>query len=367
MVKVTLEKVSKVYKGLFREVKAVDEIDLEIPDKSFFTLLGPSGSGKTTTLRMIAGLETPTSGKIYFDDEIVNDVPPQKRNLAMVFQQPTLFPFMNVLDNMTYGLKIRGVPKKERYRKAREAAKLLHIEHLLDRMPSELSGGERQRVDLGRAIVTEPKLFLLDEPLANLDARLREELRAEVRKIHNRLNVTTIFVTHDQVEAMTMSDKIAVMRKGRIEQVDDPRSLYKRPKNLFVAGFIGSPPMVFWDGTLIDEYTINTGTFSLKLPSDLASKINRESSSPELVVGVKPDSIKLYKDMKRGLFRGKVILTETLGSRAIIHVEVEDKEFKVEVSGTHNFRVGDTVSLEFKKKGVYIFDKKTEKTLSSLA
>ncbi|MCD6529132.1 ABC transporter ATP-binding protein [Candidatus Bathyarchaeota archaeon] len=367
MVKVTLEKVSKVYKGLFREVKAVDEIDLEIPDKSFFTLLGPSGSGKTTTLRMIAGLETPTSGKIYFDDEVVNDVPPQRRNLAMVFQQPTLFPFMTVLDNMTYGLKIKGVPKKERYRRAREAARLLHIEHLLDRMPSELSGGERQRVDLGRAIVTEPRLFLLDEPLANLDARLREELRAEVRKIHNRLNVTTIFVTHDQVEAMTMSDKIAVMRNGRIEQVDDPQSLYRRPRNLFVAGFIGSPPMVFWDGTLIDGDTIRTDTFSLKLPSDLASRIKQESSSPELIIGVKPDSIKLYKDAGRGLFAGKVVLTEPLGSRAIVHVETEDKEFKVEVAGAYGFRVGEAVGLEFKKKGVYIFDKKTEKMLSSLA
>ena len=365
MVKVTLEKVSKVYKGLFKEVKAVDEIDLEIPDKSFFTLLGPSGSGKTTTLRMIAGLESPTNGKIFFDGEVINDVPPQKRNLAMVFQQPTLFPFMNVLDNMTYGLKIRGISKEERYRRAKEAAKLLHIEPLLNRMPRELSGGERQRVDLGRAIVTEPQLFLLDEPLANLDARLREELRAEVRKIHNRLGVTTIFVTHDQIEAMTMSDMIAVMRNGKVEQVDSPQTLFKRPKNLFVASFVGSPPMVFWDGTLVKD-TVDTGIFTLKIPEDLIDEVRKKTSSSELVVGVKPDSIKLYKDVKRGLFTGKVILTEPLGSRALIHVKVEDKEFKVEVDGSHTFKVDTTVGLQLKMKGVYLFDKKSGKMLSSL-
>ncbi|HPE36148.1 MAG TPA: sn-glycerol-3-phosphate ABC transporter ATP-binding protein UgpC, partial [Spirochaetales bacterium] len=242
MAKVVLTDVTKVYDG---DVKAVDAANIVIEDKAFVVFVGPSGCGKSTTLRMIAGLEDISSGQILIDDELVNDVPPKDRNIAMVFQNYALYPHMSVYDNMAFGLKIRKVDKAEIDRRVREAAKILDIEKYLDRKPKQLSGGQRQRVAVGRAIVRNPKVFLFDEPLSNLDAKLRVQMRAEIIELHNRLQATMIYVTHDQVEAMTMGDKIVVMKDGVVQQIGSPLYLYNHPINKFVAGFIGSPPMNF--------------------------------------------------------------------------------------------------------------------------
>jgi len=364
VVKIVLKNLTKRYRGIRKEVKAVQEVNLEIKDKSFITLLGPSGCGKTSTLRMIAGLEQPTSGEIYFDDEIVNDVPTQERDLAMVFQQPTLFPFINVMDNMTYGLKIKHVPKEERFKRAKEAASLLHIEELLDRMPGELSGGERERVDLGRAIVTRPKVFLLDEPLASLDARLRDELRSEVRLVHKKLEVTTIFVTHDQLEAMTMSDEIAVMNKGRIEQLGSPNRLFNHPENHFVASFIGSPPVIFFDGSIKNDFTkVDTRYFSFDIPLAASEQLRKSQVNSEIIVGIRPDAIDLHRDLSKGMFQGQIIMIELLGKRWIFHFDLKGKEMKVELMGNHDFREGETVGLTLRREGILLFDRKSEKRL----
>jgi len=364
MARILLKNLTKKYGGILREVIAVNEINLEIKDKSFVTLLGPSGCGKTSTLRMIAGLEEPSAGEIYFDDELMNDVPTQRRGLAMVFQQPTLFPFMNVMDNMTYALKIKGVPKEDRMERAKEASALLHIDEFLDRMPGELSGGERQRVDLGRAIVTRPKVFLLDEPLASLDAQLRDELRSEVRLVHKRLGVTTIFVTHDQLEALTMSDEIAVMNKGRIEQVGSPNSLFDKPENCFVAGFVGSPPTIFFEGNVTRDLTaIDTGHFSLDLPQGAFDQNDNVGPNSEVIVGVRPDCVELHKDTSKGLFQGQITMIELLGKRWIFHLDVKGKEVKIELIGHHDFKERETVGATLRREGIHVFDRKSRKRL----
>jgi len=364
MARIVLKNLAKRYRGILREVIAVKEISLEIKDKSFLTLLGPSGCGKTSTLRMIAGLEEPSAGEVYFDNELMNDVPTQKRDLAMVFQQPTLFPFMNVMDNMTYGLKIRGVAKEERLKRTKEAAALLHIEGLLDRMPGELSGGERQRVDLGRAIVTRPKVFLLDEPLASLDAQLRDELRSEVRLVHKKLGVTTIFVTHDQLEAMTMSDEIAVMNKGEIEQVGSPNLLFEKPENCFVAGFVGSPPTIFFDGNVTKDLTaIDTGHFSLDVPPGAFDHTDNVGANSEVIVGVRPDCVNLCKDPSKGLFQGQITMIELLGKRWIFHLDLKGKEVKIELMGHHDFKEGEIVGATLRSEGVHVFDKRSRRRL----
>jgi multiple sugar transport system ATP-binding protein len=247
MAQVTLEKISKIYTG---GVRAVDGIDLNIADREFVVLVGPSGCGKSTTLRMVAGLEEISSGVIRIGDRIVNDVPPKDRDIAMVFQNYALYPHMTVYKNMAFGLKLRGMPKVQIKQRVAEAAKILDIEHLLDRKPRQLSGGQRQRVAVGRAIVREPAAFLFDEPLSNLDAKLRVTTRAELKRLHQRLRTTTIYVTHDQEEAMTLGDRIVVMKDGRIQQADTPLNTYNRPRNRFVAGFIGTPPMNFFNGTI---------------------------------------------------------------------------------------------------------------------
>src|SRR5580765_5937571 len=247
MARVELEKVSKIYPG---GVKAVDAIDLSIKDQEFVVLVGPSGCGKSTTLRMVAGLEEISEGLIRIGERVVNDVPPKNRDIAMVFQNYALYPHMTVYKNMAFGLKLRRMPKPQIHQRVMEAAKILDIEHLLDRKPKALSGGQRQRVAVGRAIVREPAAFLFDEPLSNLDAKLRVTTRAELKRLHHRLKTTTIYVTHDQEEAMTLGDRIVVMKDGKIQQADTPLQTYNRPNNRFVAGFIGMPPMNFFDGTL---------------------------------------------------------------------------------------------------------------------
>src|SRR5690554_3620523 len=280
----------------FGNVVAVDNIDLEIKDKEFIVLVGPSGCGKSTTLRMVAGLEEITEGDIYIGENIVNDVAPKDRDIAMVFQNYALYPHMDVYNNMAFGLKLRKFPKDQIDQRVKEAARLLGIENLLDRKPKALSGGQRQRVAVGRAIVREPKVFLMDEPLSNLDAKLRVQMRAELSKLHNRLQTTIIYVTHDQTEAMTMGDRIVVMKDGHIYQVGAPLDIYNNPDNVFVAGFIGSPAMNFLDVVLKKEgeaFMIDAGTFQMEIPAEKAASLKNLGSyvGKQVILGIRPEDI----------------------------------------------------------------------------
>jgi len=289
MAKVVLEDITKHFDG----TAAVEHVNLTIADREFLVLVGPSGCGKTTTLRMIAGLEEITQGKIYIGGRLVNDLPPKERDIAMVFQSYALYPHMTISENMAFGLKMRRVSKMERDQAVKGAAEILGIEDLLDRKPRQLSGGQRQRVAVGRAIVRNPEVFLFDEPLSNLDAKLRVQMRTELKKLHNRLKATAIYVTHDQVEAMTMGDRIVVMRGGVVQQVGTPLQLYKSPANLFVAGFIGSPAMNLIPCRIVEEnrsLSADTGDFTIPLPQALASKAQAAKQS-ELILGIRPEDL----------------------------------------------------------------------------
>ena len=311
----------------FDEVVAVNNVNLEIVDREFVVLVGPSGCGKTTTLRMIAGLEEVTEGEIYIKGELVNKLAPKDRNIAMVFQSYALYPHMKVFDNMAFGLKMRKVPKEDVEERVKKAAQILGIEDLLARKPRQLSGGQRQRVALGRAIVRDPEVFLFDEPLSNLDAKLRVKMRTELKKLHERLQTTVVYVTHDQVEAMTMGDRIVVMKEGVVQQVGSPLELYNRPENLFVAGFIGSPAMNFIPCQLIEEdsrFHIETGDFSILLPDWIASKLG-SSEDKELVFGIRPEDI--YEkvpgqapSIERPIIGAKVNVVEPLGKEISLDV-----------------------------------------------
>jgi multiple sugar transport system ATP-binding protein len=290
MASVNLQSVYKVYPGAERP--SVDNVNLEIRDEEFLVLVGPSGCGKSTTLRMVAGLEDISKGTISIDSRVVNDVPPKDRDIAMVFQNYALYPHMTVYNNMAFGLKLKGYPKEEIHKRVMEAAKMLSIEEYLERKPKALSGGQRQRVAVGRAIVRKPKVFLFDEPLSNLDAKLRVQMRNEISKLSARLKTTMIYVTHDQVEAMTMGDRIVVMKDGVIQQVDDPITLYDHPKNKFVAGFIGSPPMNFLDGRLIEEggaMFFDDGNSRLRLSDAKAAAVKADSPPQEVTIGIRPE------------------------------------------------------------------------------
>ena len=287
MAKVVLQDITK----RFDETVAVKDLNLTIADREFLVLVGPSGCGKTTTLRMIAGLEEITQGEIYIGDRLVNDLPPKDRNIAMVFQSYALYPHMKVSENMAFGLKMRRVSKEERDQAVMQAAEILGIEGLLDRKPRQLSGGQRQRVALGRAIVRNPEVFLFDEPLSNLDAKLRVQMRTELKKLHNRIKATAIYVTHDQVEAMTMGDRIVVMNDGVVQQVGTPLELYNYPANLFVAGFIGSPAMNFLPCRIVAEnlsFSVDTGDFTIPLPESLASRAHA-AKGKALILGIRPE------------------------------------------------------------------------------
>ena len=327
MARVLLENITKIYPG---GVRAVDGINLLISDQEFVVLVGPSGCGKTTTLRMIAGLETLSSGQISIGERVVNDVPPKDRDIAMVFQNYALYPHMTVYKNMAFGLKLRGMPKSQIHQKVTETAKLLEIDHLLERRPKALSGGQRQRVAVGRAIVREPVAFLFDEPLSNLDAKLRVTTRAELKRLHQRLRTTTIYVTHDQEEAMTLGDRIVVMKDGKVQQADMPLKVYHEPVNRFVAGFIGTPPMNFVDGTLASEagklvfresaaggeLTSATNGFTLGVPDHLQAKLAARVSQP-IVLGIRPRLLQLQPSASSqvsGQLKLKVDVVEPLGS-----------------------------------------------------
>ncbi len=378
MASLSLRNVYKRYPG---GVTAVSDFNLEIKDKEFIILVGPSGCGKSTTLRMVAGLEEISDGEIYIGDRLVNDVAPKDRDIAMVFQNYALYPHMTVFDNMAFGLKLRKTPKDEIKRRVEEAARILDIEHLLERKPKALSGGQRQRVALGRAIVREPKVFLLDEPLSNLDAKLRAQTRTEISKLHQRLGTTFIYVTHDQTEAMTMGTRIVVMKSGLIQQVDSPQNLYLYPCNLFVAGFIGSPQMNFIDSVLIkdgNDFYVEYGSedtktragvkFRIKLPASKNKDNCLEAyAGKEVIMGIRPEDIHDEPDLIETYADGKVTanieVTELMGSETYLYMNSEDNAINARVSPTSKAKPGDTITIAMEPAKIHLFDKETEITI----
>ena len=362
MASVTYENVVKT----FGDFTALHNINIHIEDKEFLVLVGPSGCGKSTALRCLAGLEDITAGRILIGDNVVNDVPPKDRDIAMVFQSYALYPHMSVYDNMAFGLKLRKTPKDEIKRRVQEAADILGLEELLDRKPKQLSGGQRQRVALGRAIVREPKVFLLDEPLSNLDAKLRVETRANLSRLHQQLGTTFVYVTHDQVEAMTMASRIAVMNKGFLQQVDTPLNLYEQPDNLFVAGFIGSPSMNFFDGKLIQrdgKFIVDCTSFSVAIPDSKAGPY-KPYIGKNIIFGIRPEDIHYPQFAPPGIVpahvAGKVDVTELMGNEIFVFVKVGTHTFVARVDPRSRLHMGDDVELAFNMDNMHIFDKETE-------
>ncbi len=359
MATVTFDHVNKIY-GDFH---AVHDLSLEIGDGEFMVLVGPSGCGKTTSLRMIAGLEEISSGELRIGDRVVNDVPPKDRDIAMVFQSYALYPHMSVRDNLAFGLKLRKVPKPEIERRVKEAAETIQLQNLLDRKPKELSGGQRQRVALGRAIVREPAVFLMDEPLSNLDAKLRVQTRAEIARLHQRLKTTIVYVTHDQVEAMTMGSRIAVMNEGVLQQVGTPQSLYDHPVNRFVAGFIGSPSMNFVDVTVDGDRLVGPADWSIPIPPQ-----HRESSSAgrKLVGGFRPDHLESGQPgADVGAFQARAEVVEYLGNEELLHVSAAGQDVVAIVDSEHRVRPGDIVNLIIPLAKVHLFDTETQASLAA--
>jgi multiple sugar transport system ATP-binding protein len=359
MAKVELKKIGKVYEG---SVRAVDDANITINDKEFVVLVGPSGCGKSTTLRMVAGLEDITEGELLIDGKLVNDVPPKDRDIAMVFQNYALYPHMTVYDNMAFGLKIRKLPKDEIDKRVKEAARILDIEKLLDRRPKQLSGGQRQRVAVGRAIVRNPKVFLFDEPLSNLDAKLRVQMRAELIELHDRLQATMIYVTHDQVEAMTMGDKIVVMRDGKIQQIGSPLYRYNQPINKFVAGFIGSPPMNFIMVKVLEEggkIVIDEGTFKLSV-SDGHAALLKPYLGKEVVFGIRPEDLPYVETKGPNQIKAKVSVVEPLGAEIHLYATTSAHSMIARVPPHHLFKIGDEVIFAPVMEKARYFDKESE-------
>ncbi len=366
MAEVVLKEVTKK----FGNFVAVNKVSLNINDGEFVVLVGPSGCGKTTTLRMIAGLEDVTEGEIYIGDRKVNDVPPKDRDIAMVFQNYALYPHMDVYNNMAFGLKLRKVPKKEIDRRVREAAELLGIADKLRAKPRELSGGQRQRVALGRAIVRNPKVFLFDEPLSNLDAKLRVRMRAELAELHLRLKTTTVYVTHDQVEAMTLGHRVAVMKDGHVLQYEDPQVIYDRPANMFVAGFIGSPPMNFLNARVVDEggqvYIQGQG-FKLHVPPDRATPEVRSYVGKEVVFGLRPEDIRTLDTVREPdpgrTFPAKIRVREPLGDELIVYADCAGQEIVAKLDPHLRVEPGQEVTFVAAMERMHLFDKETEKAI----
>ena len=380
MASLSLRNVYKRYPG---GVTAVSDFNLEIKDKEFIILVGPSGCGKSTTLRMVAGLEEISDGEIYIGDRLVNDVAPKDRDIAMVFQNYALYPHMTVFDNMAFGLKLRKTPKEEIKRRVEEAARILDISHLLERKPKALSGGQRQRVALGRAIVREPKVFLLDEPLSNLDAKLRAQMRTEISKLHQRLGTTFIYVTHDQTEAMTMGTRIVVMKSGLVQQVDTPQNLYLYPCNLFVAGFIGSPQMNFIEAKLLKEgenFFVEFGSEDTKTRAGIKFKIKLPESKnkdncleayagKEIIMGIRPEDVHNEEDLlaiyKDGIVEANVEVTELMGAETYLYMNCEGQGINARVAPTNTAKPGDKIQIAIEPQKIHLFDKDTELTITN--
>jgi multiple sugar transport system ATP-binding protein len=366
MARVLLENVSKK----FDDVVAVKNISLEIKDQEFVVLVGPSGCGKTTTLRMIAGLEEISAGKIYIGDRVINDVPPKDRNIAMVFQNYALYPHMKVYDNMSFGLRLRHTPKKEIETRVSEAAEILGLTSLLDRYPKQLSGGQRQRVALGRTIVRRPQVFLMDEPLSNLDAKLRVQMRAELQRLHKTLKATVVYVTHDQVEAMTLGQRVAVILNGELQQLDNPLAVYSKPSNRFVAGFIGSPPMNFIKGKVQknkeNNYVFECEGFKLDVPEDV-DHLLEEYVGKDVIFGIRPEDI--WDVPSSDWIKEKIVLEsivdfrEIIGSETYVYVHVGKEAIISRVGGLCDASSGSEFSIVINLQKIHFFDPETQKAI----
>ncbi len=367
MASLSLRNINKTYPNGFVAVK---NFNLEVKDKEFIIFVGPSGCGKSTTLRMIAGLEEITSGELWIGDKIMNDVEPKDRDIAMVFQNYALYPHMSVYDNMAFGLKLRKTPKDQIYKLVTEAAQILGITSLLDRKPKALSGGQRQRVAMGRAIVRNPKVFLMDEPLSNLDAKLRVQMRIEISKLHQRLETTIIYVTHDQTEAMTLGTRIVVMKDGVIQQVDTPQNLYDKPDNLFVAGFMGSPQMNFIDCKVIkdgNEVFLSFGSSKITVPDARAKLlIDKGYEDKTVVFGIRPEDVKdeemFISNSQGSMIEATVKVYELLGAEVFLYLSVEGLEHEItaRVNPRTTARPGDKINVAFDLSKMHLFDKDTE-------
>lgn len=353
----------------FGDVTAVDKIDFKVADKEFLVLVGPSGCGKTTALRLLAGLEEITSGEISIGDRVVNDIAPKDRDIAMVFQSYALYPHLSVFDNLAFGLKLRKTPKDEIKQRVEEAAAILGIKDLLNRKPRQLSGGQRQRVAVGRAIVREPKVFLFDEPLSNLDAKLRVQMRAEISKLHKKLQTTFVYVTHDQVEAMTMASRIAVINNGVLLQIDSPQILYNVPDNLFVAGFIGSPSMNFFPAKLRkdgENIFVDADEFSVLIPEERA-EVFKGYAGKDVIFGIRPEDIHnpdfVPPNIHTELVPTTVDVTELMGNEIFLHLVSGDITFVARVDPRSTFEAGDEVQVAFGMDSFHIFDAETEQAI----
>jgi multiple sugar transport system ATP-binding protein len=365
MAKVILEQVSKQ----FGSVVAVNNVTLDIPDRQFTVLVGPSGCGKTTCLRLVAGLEEATAGNIFIGERLVNDVAPKDRDIAMVFQNYALYPHMTVYDNMAFGLRLRKYPRPEIDRRVKEAAEMLGIQELLSRKPKQLSGGQRQRVALGRAIVREPQVFLMDEPLSNLDAKLRVQTRAEIKKLHARLQTTTIYVTHDQVEAMTMGDRIVVMKDGLVQQVDSPLNLYAKPANLFVAGFIGSPAMNFLEAKLGQQdgqMVVDGGVFRASVPQEYMPQLSAWAGRP-VIFGIRPEDIhdRAHRPVAKdeSPLKAAVDVHEPLGSDVILYLTAGEHSIVARVDARSQARMGQSTEVVLDMKKMHVFNPETHEAI----
>ncbi|MCM1989525.1 ABC transporter ATP-binding protein [Oceanirhabdus seepicola] len=362
MAGLNLKGINKIYPNGYHAVK---DVSFEIEDKEFIVLVGPSGCGKSTTLRMIAGLEEISDGQLYIGDKVVNDVHPKDRDIAMVFQNYALYPHMSVYENMAFGLKLRKYPKADIDKRVNNAARILGIEELLPRKPKQLSGGQRQRVALGRAIVREPKVFLMDEPLSNLDAKLRVQMRAELSKLHKELQTTFVYVTHDQTEAMTMGSRIVVMKDGVVQQIDNPQTIYEHPVNRFIASFIGSPQMNFLDCKIVknsDKMYLDFFDSNIDIPEDKI-KIIKENHyvGKEILLGIRPESV-LIDDSNEGIL-AKVEVTEMLGSETYLYLNANGYNIIARVDPSIKASVGDDVRIKFVTDKIHIFDRESEKAI----
>ena len=369
MASLSLKNINKTYPNGFVAVK---EFNLEVEDKEFIFFVGPSGCGKSTTLRMIAGLEEITSGELWIGDKLMNDVEPKDRDIAMVFQNYALYPHMSVYDNMAFGLKLRKTPKDQIDKLVHEAARILDIEHLLDRKPKALSGGQRQRVAMGRAIVRNPKVFLMDEPLSNLDAKLRVQMRIEISKLHQRLETTIIYVTHDQTEAMTLGTRIVVMKDGVVQQVDSPQNLYDKPNNLFVAGFMGSPQMNLLDAKVVksgNDIRLMFGSHSIKVPEAKAKKLVEGNYIDKTVVlGIRPEDVKdeemFISQSPDSTIDATVRVYELLGAEVFLYFTIDQFDITARVNPRTKARPGDTIQIALDLTKIHLFDKETEQVIS---
>ncbi|MDG5786380.1 sn-glycerol-3-phosphate ABC transporter ATP-binding protein UgpC [Evansella sp. AB-P1] len=359
MADITFKGLYKIYPG---DVQAVTDFNLKIEDKEFIVFVGPSGCGKSTTLRMVAGLEEISKGELYIGDTLVNDIAPKDRDIAMVFQNYALYPHMNVYDNMAFGLKLRKFKKDEIERRVQEAAKILGLEEMLDRKPKAMSGGQRQRVALGRAIVRDPKVFLMDEPLSNLDAKLRVQMRAEISKLHQRLQTTTIYVTHDQTEAMTMATRIVVMKDGVVQQVGAPKDIYDNPENVFVGGFIGAPSMNFLTGKLTDGFFEVNG-YKVKVPEGKMKPLEKFNGK-DIILGVRPEDIHdepvFIESSKETSFEAKIEVSELMGAETFLYSKVGGQDFIARVDSRTDIGAGSSLTMAIDMNKVHFFDPATE-------